>query len=118
MAKHNKFQYLDNYFSGIGGTARCPSGRKASSAEREGVIKHRMYFDRAEMELRIHDMFGGFPTPEMREKYYGRPITDAERASVMAEAERIILKVMGSPLSPAGREQINAGWGKNNVRVG
>lgn len=111
-------QYLDNYFSGIGGTARCPSGRKASSAEREGVIKHRMYFDRAEMELRIHDMFGGFPTPEMREKYYGRPITDAERASVMAEAERIILKVMGSPLSPAGREQINAGWGKSNVRVG
>lgn len=111
-------QYLDNYFSGIASLERFPSGRKASSSEREGVIKHRMYYDRAEMELRIHNMFGGFPTPEMQAKYQYKPLTEQEKAAVTAEAERLIFAVMGSPVSPAGRSLINSYWREDNVRIG
>ena len=111
-------QYLDNYFSGIASLERFPSGRKASNSEREGVIKHRMYYDRAEMELRIHNMFAGFPTPEMQMKYQGKALTEAEKAAVTAEAERLIFAIMGSPVSPAGRSLINSYWREDNVRRG
>ena len=115
-----EIEFLGQRANGISRSAQFPSGRKASQQEREGVIKYLLYDAIPELELRIHDMFGGFPTVELQQKYNGgmpdggniKNLTDEQKNEIFSAAESLIQQIMGSPLSKDGRELISKAYGE------
>lgn len=108
-----RLQFPD-FASGAEPAVRYPSHRKASEAEKRGVLKHTLYQKRPELEyLYMWRRGRGGYWYDKSYTWHGRAFTSKEKAELERDWDRGILKAFGSPITKQSiRDRESQVWKK------